>query len=587
MLFTANLTNQPLPPLGGPSRRPQGVIHIERTRFLWEDRLYERHAAAPTIGRERGGGAAAASSSPPTSATCSRCAATRRPARGEPLPAAGRRPTRSLLPLRRPRRRRARQRHRLLRAAAPARARTRAEFLLSAARRTRAAELYVEVGLRRDGPTPSRARFRAAAARARFAHARRAAAAAPRSAPPAGCSTTGSSKSRADLALLTTELPTGPYPYAGIPWFSTAFGRDAIITALQMLWLDPSLARGRADLPRRATRRRETSAFQRRGARQDHARDPQGRDGGAARAAVRPLLRRRRHDAAVRDAGRRLRATAPATWRFIDELWPALRAAVGWIEDARRRQPRRLRRLRPRRDERARQPGLEGQPGFGLPRRRPRSPPGRSRWSRCRATSTPRSAPWRSSRTGAASRSRRRTGSARGRAPAGRGRGSGSGCEDAGLLRASRSTATASRAGCAPPTPGTCCSPACRRRSGPARRGRSCWRRTSTRGWGMRTLAAGRGALQPDVLPQRLGLAARHGALRARGCRATASATAWCALMSGMFETAVAASTCACRSCSAASRAPPARRRSPIRSPACRRPGRRGRSSCCCRPASA
>jgi glycogen debranching enzyme len=50
------------------------------------------------------------------------------------------------------------------------------------------------------------------------------------------------SKSRADLALLTTGLPTGPYPYAGIPWFSTPFGRDAIVTALQMLWLDPSLA---------------------------------------------------------------------------------------------------------------------------------------------------------------------------------------------------------------------------------------------------------------------------------------------------------------------------------------------------------
>src|SRR4029079_4285872 len=51
-------------------------------------------------------------------------------------------------------------------------------------------------------------------------------------------------RSRSDLALLTTALPTGPYPYAGIPWFATQFGRDAIITALQTLWLNPQLAAG-------------------------------------------------------------------------------------------------------------------------------------------------------------------------------------------------------------------------------------------------------------------------------------------------------------------------------------------------------
>ena len=51
-------------------------------------------------------------------------------------------------------------------------------------------------------------------------------------------------RSAADLRMLTSHTESGPYPYAGTPWFSTPFGRDALITALQTLWLDPDMARG-------------------------------------------------------------------------------------------------------------------------------------------------------------------------------------------------------------------------------------------------------------------------------------------------------------------------------------------------------
>jgi glycogen debranching enzyme len=51
-------------------------------------------------------------------------------------------------------------------------------------------------------------------------------------------------RSVCDLAMLTTTLDTGPYPYAGVPWYSTTFGRDGILTAREALWIDPSLARG-------------------------------------------------------------------------------------------------------------------------------------------------------------------------------------------------------------------------------------------------------------------------------------------------------------------------------------------------------
>lgn len=51
-------------------------------------------------------------------------------------------------------------------------------------------------------------------------------------------------RSGADIEMLVCNLPEGRYPLAGLPWFASVFGRDALIASLEALWFDPSLARG-------------------------------------------------------------------------------------------------------------------------------------------------------------------------------------------------------------------------------------------------------------------------------------------------------------------------------------------------------